>query len=142
MAAGSARSIQLIKRGISANVARKTTLLICVLLIAPIFATPFVHHLWPVVALLGMATAGHQGWSANLFTLPSDMFPKSAVASVIGIGGMAGAVGGVLFQLGTGLIVYFTHSYVALFIIACLAYPAAFLIIHGISPKLAPAQLE
>ena len=132
----------MIKRGISANVARKTTLLICVLLIAPIFATPFVHHLWPVVALLGMATAGHQGWSANLFTLPSDMFPKSAVASVIGIGGMMGAVGGFLFQLGAGEIVYVTHSYVTLFIIACLAYPVAFLVIHGISPKLAPAELH
>ncbi len=131
----------MIKRGISANVARKTTLLICVALIAPIFLTPFVYHLWLVVALLGMATAGHQGWSANLFTLPSDMFPKSAVASVIGIGGMAGALGGVLFQLGTGYIVYLTHSYVTLFIIACLAYPAAFLIIHGISPKLAPAKI-
>ncbi len=122
--------------------ARKTTLLICVLLIAPIFATPFVHHLWPVVALLGMATAGHQGWSANLFTLPSDMFPKSAVASVTGIGGMAGAIGGVLFQLGAGEIVMSTHSYVTLFVIACLAYPTALLIIQGISPKLAPAQLE
>ncbi len=132
----------MIKRGIGVNVARKTTLLLCALLIAPIFAVPFVHRLWLVVALLGMATAGHQGWSANLFTLPSDMFPKSAVASVIGIGGMMGAVGGVLFQLGTGYIVYFTHSYVTLFIIACLAYPAALLIIHGISPKLAPAQIE
>ena len=132
----------MIKRGIGANVARKTALLRCALLIAPIFAAPFVHHLWPVVALLGMATAGHQGWSANLFTLPSDMFPKSAVASVIGIGGMMGAVGGVLFQLGTGFIVYFTHSYVTLFIIACLAYPVAFLVIHAITPKLAPAQFE
>jgi ACS family hexuronate transporter-like MFS transporter len=132
----------MIKRGIGANVARKTAMLLCALLIAPIFAAPFVHHLWPVVALLGMATAGHQGWSANLFTLPSDMFPKSAVASVIGIGGMMGAVGGVLFQLGTGFIVYFTHSYVTLFIIACLAYPVAFLVIHAITPKLAPAQFE
>jgi len=135
-------SSAMIARGIGANVARKTTLLICALLIAPIFVTPFVHHLWLVVALLGMATAGHQGWSANLFTLPSDMFPKSAVASVIGIGGMMGAVGGVLFQLGTGFIVYLTHSYVTLFIIACLAYPIAFLIIQGVSPKLAPAKLE
>jgi ACS family hexuronate transporter-like MFS transporter len=135
-------SSAMIKRGIGVNVARKTTLLICVLLIAPIFATPFVHHLWPVVALLGMATAGHQGWSANLFTLPSDMFPKSAVASVIGIGGMMGALGGFLFQLGAGEIVYVTHSYVTLFIIACLAYPTAFLVIQGISPKLAPAELD
>jgi ACS family hexuronate transporter-like MFS transporter len=132
----------LIKRGKSANVARKSTLLVCVLLIAPIFTVPFVHQLWLVVALLGMATAGHQGWSANLFTLPSDMFPKSAVGSVIGIGGMMGAVGGVLLQPATGLIVSITHSYVPLFIVACLAYPLALIVIHAISPKLAPVRLD
>jgi ACS family hexuronate transporter-like MFS transporter len=131
-----------VDHGKTPNVARKTTMLICALLIAPIFLAPFVHQLWVVVALLGMATAGHQGWSANLFTLPSDMFPKSAVASVTGIGGFAGAVGGVLLQLGTGLIVYLTHSYVTLFVMACLAYPLAFLIIHSISPKLAPARMK
>jgi ACS family hexuronate transporter-like MFS transporter len=128
--------------GKTPNVARKTTMLICALLIVPIFLTPFVHQLWVVVALLGMATAGHQGWSANLFTLPSDMFPKSAVASVTGIGGMAGAVGGALLQLGTGLIVYLTHSYVSLFVMACLAYPLALIVIHSISPKLAPARMQ
>ena len=110
--------------------------------IAPIIATPFVHQLWMVVALLGLATAGHQGWSATLFTLPSDMFPKSAVASVTGIGGMAGAVSGVLLQLGTGTIVYLTHSYVTLFVMACLAYPVALLIIHVITPRLAPAHID
>ena len=89
----------MINRGVAPNLARKGTMLICVLCIVPIFATPFVHHLWVVVVLLGLATAGHQGWSATLFTLPSDMFPKSAVASVTGIGGMSGAVSGVLFQL-------------------------------------------
>ena len=132
----------LIDHGKTSNVARKTTMLICALLIVPIFLTPFVHQLWVVVALLGMATAGHQGWSANLFTLPSDMFPKSAVASVTGIGGMAGAVGGALLQLGTGFIVYLTHSYVTLFVIACLAYPLAFIVIHSISPRLAPARMK
>jgi ACS family hexuronate transporter-like MFS transporter len=134
-------SSTLINRGTNLNRARKFTMLLCVLCIAPIFTAPFIHHLWPVVALLGLATAGHQGWSANLFTLPSDMFPKSAVASVIGIGGMAGAIGGVLLQLGTGFIVYLTHSYAILFVIACLAYPFALLIIHLITPKLAPARL-
>jgi ACS family hexuronate transporter-like MFS transporter len=132
----------LMDHGKTPNVARKTTMLLCALLIAPIILTPFIHQLWVVVTLLGLATAGHQGWSANLFTLPSDMFPKSAVASVTGIGGMAGAVGGVLLQLTTGVIVYLTHSYVTLFVIACLAYPAAFLIIHGITPKLAPARMN
>jgi MFS transporter, ACS family, hexuronate transporter len=132
----------LIKRGTSPNVARKATMLLCVLCIAPIFATPFTHHLWVVVALLGLATAGHQGWSANLFTLPSDMFPKSAVASVTGIGGMMGAIGGVLFQKSAGNIVYFTHSYVPLFVVACLAYPLALIIIHFITPNLTPARID
>jgi MFS transporter, ACS family, aldohexuronate transporter len=132
----------LIKHGKSVNFARKTTMFICILLIVPIFTVPFVHQLWLVVALLGLATAGHQGWSANLFTLPSDMFPKSAVGSVIGIGGMMGALGGVLLQPATGLIVGITHSYISLFVMACLAYPLAFFIIHRISPRLAPARMD
>jgi ACS family hexuronate transporter-like MFS transporter len=70
------------------------------------------------------------------------MFPKSAVGSVTGIGGMAGAVGGILLQLGAGTVVYLTHSYVTLFVMACLAYPAALLTIHLISPKLTPAKME
>jgi MFS transporter, ACS family, hexuronate transporter len=98
--------------------------------------------LWLVVALVGTATAAHQGWSANLFTLPSDMFPKAAVASVIGIGGMSGAIGGVLLQLATGYIVKWTNSYVPLFVIACLAYITSLIIIHLITPKMAPAQID
>jgi ACS family hexuronate transporter-like MFS transporter len=117
-------------------------MLLCVLCIAPIFAAPFIHHLWVVVALLGLATAGHQGWSATLFTLPSDMFPKAAVASVTGIGGMAGAVGGVLLLFSAGAIVQKTHSFVSLFIMACLAYPLALLVIQAISPRLSPAKLD
>jgi ACS family hexuronate transporter-like MFS transporter len=132
----------LINRGLTPNKARKSTMLLCVLCIAPIFAAPFIHHLWVVVALLGLATAGHQGWSATVFTLPSDMFPKAAVASVTGIGGMTGAFGGVLLLFSAGAIVQKTHSFVTLFIIACLAYPLAFLVIHAISPKLAPAQID
>lgn len=135
-------SSALIAHGRTANMARKTAMLICVLCIAPIFAVPFIHNLWVVVGLLGLATAGHQGWSANLFTLPSDMFPKAAVASVTGIGGMAGAFGGVLLLYSAGAIVENTHSFVSLFAIACLAYPVALIAIHSIAPKLAPARLE
>jgi len=135
-------SSALIARGISPNVARKSTMLLCAACIAPIFLVPFVHELWIVVALMGLATAGHQGWSATIFTLPSDMFPKSAVASVTGIGGMAGGVGGVLLQLGAGTILTLTHSYVTLFVMACLAYPLALLTIHGLTPKLAPARMH
>jgi ACS family hexuronate transporter-like MFS transporter len=135
-------SSALLGRGKSANFARKTALLICALAVLPIFMAPYLHHLWLVVAVVGLATAAHQGWSANLFTLPSDLFPKAAVASVIGIGGMAGAIGGVLFQLATGYIVGITHSYVPLFVTACLAYLLALLIINAITPKLAPAQIR
>ena len=130
------------KRGKSPNVARKTAMLVCALAVVPVFAAPFVHHLWLVVALVGLATAAHQGWSANLFTLPSDMFPKSAVASVVGIGGMMGAIGSVLLQPATGLIVSMTHSYVPLFVVACVAYPVALIVIHSISPRLAPARMD
>ena len=135
-------SSTLIARGRTHNVARKTAMLICVLCIVPIFAVPFVHRLWIVVALLGLATAGHQGWSANVFTLPSDMFPKAAVASVTGIGGMAGAIGGMLLLYSAGAIVENTHSFVSLFAIACLAYPVALLAVHSIAPRLAPARFD
>src|SRR5580704_2602697 len=115
-------SSTLLNRGKSANFARKTALLICALCVLPVFAAPYLHHLWLVVAVVGLATAAHQGWSANLFTLPSDLFPKAAVGSVIGLGGMTGAIGGVLFQLATGYIVKLTNSYVPLFAVACSAY--------------------
>jgi MFS transporter, ACS family, hexuronate transporter len=135
-------SSALITRGVNPNWARKSAMLLCVLCIAPIFAAPFIHHLWVVVAMTGLATAGHQGWSATLFTLPSDMFPKAAIASVTGIGGMAGAFGGVLLLLSAGAIVEYTHSYVTLFIMACLAYPLALIVVHLITPKLAPARMQ
>ena len=135
-------SSSLLRAGKSANVARKTAMLICALCVVPVFAAPYIHHLWVVVGLVGLATAAHQGWSANLFTLPSDMFPKAAVGSVIGIGGMSGAIGGVLLQLATGYIVKITNSYVPLFVVACVAYLLALVIIHGITPRLAPARID
>jgi len=134
-------SSTLLKRDKTSNVARKTAMLICALAVLPVFAAPYLHHLWLVVGVVGLAAAAHQGWSANIFTLPSDMFPKAAVASVIGIGGMAGAAGGVLMQVATGYIVGLTHSYVPLFALACSAYGGSLLIIHAISPRLAPARM-
>ncbi|HEY0757823.1 MAG TPA: MFS transporter [Acidisarcina sp.] len=135
-------SSALLKRGRSANVARKTAMLLCALAVVPVLYAPFSHSLWLVVGLIGVATAAHQGWSANLFTLPSDMFPKAAVGSVVGIGGLMGALGGVLLQPATGLIVARTHSYVPLFCIACSAYLIALGVIQAIAPRLAPAVLD
>jgi ACS family hexuronate transporter-like MFS transporter len=98
--------------------------------------------MWVVVGLVGLAAAAHQGWSANLFTLPSDTFPKAAVGSVVGIGGMVGSLGGVLFQPATGYVVKLTNSYVPMFIVAGLAYLTALLVVQLLSPKLAPAKLD
>jgi len=139
--AGGSLSSALLKRGISTNISRKATMLVCALCVAPVLAAPFVHSLWIVVALVGLATAAHQGWSANLFTITSDMFPKPAVGSVIGIGGMMGACGGVLLQLATGEIVSITHSYIPIFGIACSSYLVALAVIQALSPKLAPANI-
>jgi ACS family hexuronate transporter-like MFS transporter len=128
--------------GRSLNAARKTALLICALMVLPVLYAPYAQSLWLVVALVGLAAAGHQGWSANLFTLASDLFPKAAVGSVTGIGGMAGALAGAGFQLATGYIVRLANSYVPLFIVAGLAYLTALLVIQLLSPKLAPAKLD
>lgn len=133
-------SSALLKRGRTVNFARKTALLICALAVVPVILAPFVHNLWWVVGLVGLAAAAHQGWSANLFTLPSDTFPKAAVASVVGIGGTLGAIGGALMQLATAYIVHWTHSYLPLFAISCSVYILALLVIQALSPRLEPAR--
>jgi ACS family hexuronate transporter-like MFS transporter len=132
----------LLKRGSSHNAARKIALLVCALAVVPVLYAPYSKNMWVVVALVGLAAAAHQGWSANLFTLPSDLFPKAAVGSVVGIGGMVGSLGGVLFQLATGYVVDLTHSYVPMFVVAGLAYLTALLIVQVLTPKLAPARLD
>ncbi len=86
--------------------------------------------------LVAIAAAAHQGWSANIFTLTSDMFPRRAVGSVVGIGGMAGAVGGMVISLVVGEILQRTGSYVPVFLIAGFAYLTALLVIHLLAPKL------
>ncbi len=131
-----------LRRGMSPNAARKIAMLICALAVVPVIYAPFSHGLWTVVLLIGLATAAHQGWSANLFTLPSDTFPKSAVGTVVGFGGMFGSIGGILFQLATGRIVHATNSYLPLFVIACSAYLVALLLIQMLSPKLKPAMID
>ena len=93
------------------------------------------------VALISLAAAAHQGWSANLFTLTSDMFPRTAVGSVVGIGGMAGAFGGMFIAMLVGAVLQATHSYVPIFIIAGCAYLVALLVIHFLVPRLEAAEL-
>jgi ACS family hexuronate transporter-like MFS transporter len=98
--------------------------------------------LWTAVWLIALAAAAHQGWSANLFTLASDTFPRRAVGSVVGMGGMAGAVGGMLIALAVGEILQRTGSYVPIFVIAGSAYLVALLVIHALVPRLTPAAIQ
>ena len=135
-------SSHLIKRGWSTNDARKTAMLVCALAVVPMLAAAQVKSLWMAVALVSIAAAAHQGWSANLFTLVSDMFPKRAVGSVVGIGGMAGSVGGMLIALVVGAILQKTGSYVPIFVMAASAYLVALVIIQLLVPQLAPADLD
>ncbi|MGO9640412.1 MAG: MFS transporter [Candidatus Acidiferrales bacterium] len=130
----------LLRRGSTPNFARKVSMLVCALAVVPVIYVPFSHSIWVAVGLIGLAAAAHQGWSANLFTLPSDMFPKTAVASVVGIGGMAGALGGALLQRAAGHIIEWTHSYLSLFAIACSAYLVALLLVQLLAPRLKPAS--
>ena len=129
-------SSRLMKLGRSANMARKITMSVCALAVIPIVFAQFVSQLWGAVAIIGLATAAHQAWSANLMTLPSDIFPRVAVGSVVGIGGMAGAIGGMLMSKYNGYILDVFHSYQPIFAIAGGAYIVAMLVIHSLSPRL------
>lgn len=136
-------SSNLIKRGWTINKARKTAMLICALCVVPVIFAPFTTSMWTAVGLISLAAAAHQGWSANIFTLTSDMFPRRAVGSVVGIGGMAGAIGGMLFSAGTGYVLLWTSSnYVPVFIVCGSVYLIALLIIQLLAPQLEPVDLD
>ena len=135
-------SSTLIKRGWSINAGRKTAMLICALAVIPIVFASITSNLWVSVLLIGLAAAAHQGWSANIFTTASDMFPKQAVGSVVGIGGMAGAIGGMYMSKVVGWILDATGSYFIIFAIAASAYLVALAVIHFLAPNLEPAKIE
>ena len=134
-------SSRLIQRGYSVNAARKITLLICALCVTPIVFAYRIESLWGAVLLIGLAAAAHQGFSANLYTLTSDMFPARAVGSVVGIGGMAGAIGGMLIAEVVGHALQWTGSYMIPFVMAGSAYLLALFLIHVLAPKLEPARI-
>ena len=136
-------SSSLLKQGWSVNRARKTAMLLMALAIVPTALAPRAGSLWAAVLIVSLAAAAHQGWSANVYTLASDMFPPSAVASVSGIGGFAGAMGGVLFQWLTGRILDATGgNYASIFAVCGFAYVTAWTIIHSLAPRLEPARLS
>jgi len=127
--------------GWSVNKARKVTMLICACCVVPIVFASMTSSITLAIALIALATAAHQGWSANLFTTVADQFPRRAVGSVVGIGGLAGGLGGALLAAKVGFIIN-TGGYVPLFAIAAFAYLAALLVLHTLAPKLATVELR
>jgi ACS family hexuronate transporter-like MFS transporter len=131
------------KLGLSISSARLSSMLFCACCVVPIFMVNFLHSEWWAVGLLSLAAAAHQGWSANLFTTASDMFPREAVGSVTGIGGMAGSAAGSLFAIFIGYVLQITHSnYAILFIIASSAYLTALGIMVLLAPGLKKVEMD
>lgn len=139
--AGGWLSSSMMKRGASINKARKITMLICALLAVPVMFAAKADSVWLAVLIIGVATAAHQGFSANLYTLPSDVFPRGAVGSVVGIGGMLGAFGGMAFSKYIGNVLEQIGSYTPIFIVAGTAYLVALLVVHLLTPKMEPVQI-
>jgi ACS family hexuronate transporter-like MFS transporter len=137
-----------IKKGWPVFKARKTAMLIFAFCVVPIVLVRFTSNIWAAVALISLAAAAHQAWSANIFTTASDMFPKKAVSSVVGIGGMAGSVGGILFPLFIGILLdhfkalnILSTGYNIIFLICGCAYLLAWLVMHLLSPKMKQVRI-
>ncbi len=133
----------MIRHGWSVNASRKTALLICAACVVPVLFTPMVRHLWLSVWLVALAAAAHCGFTANLFALVSDTVPRQAVSSVVGIGGMAGSLGGIAFaQLVGRVLEYTNNNYLIPFVIASLIYLVAAIVIHRLLPRLEPMDFD
>ena len=138
----------LVRRGYTQSRARKTSMLIFAFGVLPILGVTHVGD-WTAVVLIGLAGSAHQAWSANLFTSVSDVFPNKAVASVVGIGGMAGSLGGMLFPLYSGVLIdefqkkgSVTTAYAILFAICGSAYLIAFALNHVLAPRFEPLKID
>jgi ACS family hexuronate transporter-like MFS transporter len=134
-------SSRLMHRGMSLNKARKLTMLICALCAVPVAFAAFASNLWVAVLIIGLATAAHQGFSANLYAFPGDVFPRSAVGSVVGIGGMLGGIGGMIMAKYAGFVLDKIGTYTPIFVVAASAYLVALLVVHLISPRYEPAKV-
>ena len=140
--AGGWLSGRMIRAGMTPNKARKLTMLVSAFCILPVVLSQFVDSLWLNVLIIGIAAAGHQAFSANVYTIPSDTFPRFAVGSVIGIGGTVGALGGMLFSMYIGKVLDNLGTYAPIFAVAGGSYFVALLCIHLLSPRLRLAKLE
>lgn len=139
---GGYMSSALIKRGWTVNKSRKTAMFLFAAVMPLVAIAHFTSSVWTAVIMIGIAAGAHQGWSANLFTLTADLFPKKAVGSVVGIGSCAGALGGIMLPLYIGKVLDANPSYyLPMFIIAGVTYVLAWVAIHFLVPKMEPAKV-
>jgi ACS family hexuronate transporter-like MFS transporter len=131
----------LIKRGWTVNASRKSAMLACALAVTPIMLAARTSNAWTAVLLVALAAGAHQGWSANIYTLTSDMFPRSAVASVVGFSTLLGTVSGMLISKTVGYILQSTGSYVPVFVLAGSAYLVALAFVQALTPQLKRVEL-
>jgi ACS family hexuronate transporter-like MFS transporter len=134
--AGGWLSSALLRKGWSLNRSRKAALLVCALAAVPVVLAAFAHSLWISALLVALAAGAHQGWSANMYTLASDMFPRNAVGSVVGFGSMVGSIGGMFAAEAVGFILQLTGSYVPVFVVAGSAYLVAFVLVQALAPTM------
>ena len=134
-------SSQLIKSGWNVNASRKTAMLLCALAVTPIMLAARTHDAWFAVCLVALAAGAHQGWSANIYTLASDMFPRGAVASVVGFGTLLGTISGMFISKMVGYVLQTTGSYVPVFVLAGTAYLIALGFVQFLAPTLEQAEI-
>jgi MFS transporter, ACS family, hexuronate transporter len=134
-------SSRLLRMGFSVNRARKLTMLLSSVLVMPVMFAMLANNIWLAVSIVGVATAAHQAFSATLYTFPSDVFPKQAVGTVVGIGGTAGAIGGMLMAKYAGWVLDGIGSYTPIFIVAASVYILALGVLHLLSPRLKPVAI-
>ena len=130
------------KKGWTVNKARKITMLICSAFVVPVVFSAITEDKWVAAILITIAASAHQAWSANVFSLAGDMFPKRVVGSVTGLGGMIGAIGGMVLFYITGKVLKQTGNYLPVFVMASLAYVIALVIVHMLVPRLEQAEID
>jgi ACS family hexuronate transporter-like MFS transporter len=134
-------SSKLIQSGKSINFSRKLSIFIYALLVLPLMLLSFVDNLWMAVLLIALASAGHQGWASNLFSIISDIYPKKAVGSMMGLSGFVGAIGAALSASFVGLFLQATNSYYYIFILVSFIYLINWVIIKMLIPTIKPIQV-
>ena len=138
---GGLLSSAMMKRGVSLNAARNTAMFVCALLAPPYFFITQIHDLWTTIIVIGVVAAAHQGFSATLYALPGDVFPRNAVGSVVGIGGMIGGIGGMVMAKSVGWVLETLHGYDRIFMVCGAIYLVALLVVHLLTPKYAPVKV-